>query len=410
MNTKKTDFSSNCGIDAVIAWVDGNDPQHRAKRMKLLRQGDTIAYRKEVGMGLHEESTQERQRGHTQALSDGHTQARQQENPKVLSGGSTLSRQPGHAQMLQEGKIQPVQQEAANEDPVLATRADDTRFMDNGELRFCIASIRSFAPWIRHIYLVTDNQLPRFLTETLCRDLGITIIDHTIIFKNQEWALPTFNTRTIECALWRIPGLSERFIYFNDDFVLASPVAPEDFFQDESVVLRGRWNHMIRYGKYRMMAERAANYVAKKVFGVTRTMHLLLQIRSARLAGFSGRFFRFNHVPHPLRKSVLERYFSEHPELFENNIRYRLRDTDQFSAIFLAHHLEIKGNRAVMEKDDDVLMIHGEMDPTFILERKIRKIKKNEVTFLCLQGLEKLGEKELHRIEKVLEKITSMDF
>ena len=378
MSTKKPDFSDNAGIDAVITWVDGNDPQHRSKRMKVLHLGDTMAYPGEDG----------------NALQEGNLQVGQQDN----------------AGARHKGSMHVGQQQEANEAPLLASRADDTRFVDNGELRFCIASIRTFAPWIRHIYLVTDNQRPGFLTETLCRDLDIIIIDHKVIFEQWEWALPTFNTRTIECGLWRIPGLSERFIYFNDDFVLTSPASPEDFFQDDSVVLRGRWNHMIRFGKIRMMAERAANYVAKNVFGVTRTMHLLLQIRSARLAGFSGRYYRFNHVPHPLRKSVLERFFSEHPDLFENNIRYRLRDTDQFSAIFLAHHLEIKENRAILEKDDDVLMIHGEIDPSFILDRKIRKIEKNEVKFLSLQGVEKFENKNLRRLEKVLEKITGMNF
>ena len=44
--------------------------------------------------------------------------------------------------------------------------------------------------------------------------------------------LPTFNSHTIELNFHRIPGLSEQFVYFNDDFLLTGPCAPEDFFRN----------------------------------------------------------------------------------------------------------------------------------------------------------------------------------
>ncbi len=334
--TNKT--GTNGPVDAVITWVDGNDPAHRMRRMQAL-------------------------------------------NLEVPAASLPI-----------------------------ASRGDDTRFLDNGELRFCLASIRSFAPWIRDIYLVTDRQCPDFLTEQVRRKLNITLVDHTDIFAGYEWALPTFNTRTIETALWRVPDLSDRFIYFNDDFVLSGPVRPEDFFIGNRVVARGAWNRMKSYGRWRLQASRLANYLSKKLLGITRTMHLLQQMRSAGLAGFSRKYYWVDHAPHPVHKPVLENFFEEHEELFERNIRYRFRDIEQFSAIFLAYHLKIAKDEAELVPPDDVLMVHGEMDRWIWLEKKIRRIENGEVRFLSLQAVEKMSDRSRKRLEKVLTELTGLDF
>jgi Stealth protein CR2, conserved region 2/Stealth protein CR1, conserved region 1 len=97
-----------------------------------------------------------------------------------------------------------------------------TRFADSGEIYYCIASILKYAPFIRRIWIVSDAQSPKFLREFakagLCEPDFIQVVDHTALLSDFPEALPTFNSRTIEAVLWRIPGLSERFVYFNDDF------------------------------------------------------------------------------------------------------------------------------------------------------------------------------------------------
>ncbi len=316
----------------------------------------------------------------------------------------------GSDQEHRKKRLRALNQNADERSPALSSRSDETRFLDNGELRFCISSIRTFAPWIRNIYLVTDNQRPGFLTDEVCDELSLKVVDHSQIFDSYEWVLPTFNSRTIETALWRIPGLADKFIYFNDDFVITAPVEPEDFFVGESVVMRGQWHAIVAYGRLRLLANRIGSYLSKKLFGVTRTMHLLLQIRSARRAGFVDRYFRIVHVPHPVYKPVLEKYFEENPDHFEENIRYKFRDIAQFSSIYLAYHLKIAQDEAVFRRTDDVMMIHGEMDPQFLLGRKIQKVVQQEVRFISLQGVEKMNERCRERLEKVLIERTGMSF
>ena len=305
-------------------------------------------------------------------------------------------------------RLQAMKQDTDEIGQVLQSRSDETRFLDNGELRFCIASIRRFAPWIRNIYLVTDNQRPGFLTDEICAENNVSIVDHSQIFDSYEWVLPTFNSRSIETALWRIPGLADKFIYFNDDFVITAPVEPNDFFIGEKVVMRGAWYPVITYGRFRLLVNRFVSYLSKKMLGVTRSMHLLLQIRSAELAGFGNRYYRIDHVPHPVHRPVLEKYFEENPDHFEQNIRFKFRDIAQFSSIFLAYHLKIARKEAVFCKTDDVLMIHGEMDPSFLLGRKIQKIGQQDVRFISLQGIEKMNDRYREKLEKVLVDLTGM--
>lgn len=100
-----------------------------------------------------------------------------------------------------------------------------SRFADNEELRYSLRSIEKFAPWVRHIYLVTNGQVPNWLN---IDHEKITIIPHSLIFSNQSH-LPTFSSPAIESHLHQIPGIAEHFIYFNDDVMLGAPTYPDDF-------------------------------------------------------------------------------------------------------------------------------------------------------------------------------------
>jgi len=97
------------------------------------------------------------------------------------------------------------------------TKDEETasRFVDNHELMYSLRSIEKFAPWVRHIFLVTNGQVPYWLNLTHPK---ISVVTHEDIFMNKSH-LPTFSSPAIEANIHLIPGLSERFIYFNDDNV-----------------------------------------------------------------------------------------------------------------------------------------------------------------------------------------------
>ncbi len=101
------------------------------------------------------------------------------------------------------------------------------RFRDNGFLKYWFRGVAKFAPWVRTIYFVTNCKTPDWL------DLSnpkLRIVHHKEIIPSEY--LPTFNSVVIERYMHRIPGLSEHFVYFNDDFYIINHVREERFFRD----------------------------------------------------------------------------------------------------------------------------------------------------------------------------------
>lgn len=106
---------------------------------------------------------------------------------------------------------------------------DKARFSNHDELRFSVESVLKNIPWVRNIFIITDNQRPAWLSEKKFSDKKISIVDHTQII--HEKYLPTFNSHVIEAHLHLIDGLAENFIYFNDDVFVARPLSPGHFFK-----------------------------------------------------------------------------------------------------------------------------------------------------------------------------------
>ena len=196
----------------------------------------------------------------------------------------------------------------------------DTRFNDNGELRYSLRSVEQFAPWVRNIYLVTDQQVPDWLDPQQTR---ITIVDHRDIFPPD--ALPTFNSHSIEARLHTIPGLSEHFLYFNDDFFLGQPVSPYTFFDSNGTAkffLSRRLTldfHTRVADRPHDEARRNAINLVKRDFGVT-----------------AGRAFR--HTPMALRRSLLTELEQRYPDEFEATWRSRFRHHDDYQITSWLHN------------------------------------------------------------------------
>lgn len=101
------------------------------------------------------------------------------------------------------------------------------RFRDYGFLKYWFRGVEKFAPWVRRIHFVTSCRLPEWLDET---NPKLNIVRHEDIIPTEF--LPTFNSVVIERYIHNIPGLSENFVYFNDDFYIINHIPQERFFRD----------------------------------------------------------------------------------------------------------------------------------------------------------------------------------
>ncbi len=163
----------------------------------------------------------------------------------------------------------------------------DKRFRDWGTLKYILRGIETYMPFIQNVHLVVSgrSQVPDWASDRL------DIVTHADIIPGEF--LPTFNSTTIEMFLHRIPGLDERFIYFNDDMFPVAPCREADFFRDGKIVI-GFSRHLFAGGMYKRQC-RNSDRMARKCLGL----------------GSSLFFIRPQHICSPMLKSAGEEVFGK---------------------------------------------------------------------------------------------------
>lgn len=109
---------------------------------------------------------------------------------------------------------------------------DVARVRDMGQLKYAMRSVFMHAPYVRNFIVVVsdkERQVPDWLDASHPR---IRIVEHKEIWDNVT-NLPSFNSQCIEWSLMNIPGLSDKFLYLNDDFAIwqglkLSTILPND--------------------------------------------------------------------------------------------------------------------------------------------------------------------------------------
>ncbi|MDT8400789.1 MAG: stealth family protein [Bacteroidales bacterium] len=286
-----------------------------------------------------------------------------------------------------------------------------TRFASNNEIRYCILSILAFAPFIRKIFIVTDGQDPGLDKEIDHHFPGkakrVKIIDHKEIFRGFEQYLPSFNSSSIESMIWRIEGLADNFIYFNDDVFLIRETVPDDWFINGKPVLRGRWK-LPPYKK--MLSKYLKTFINKKIrknpYYQPRLSFYIRQWKAARLLGMKHRYYFYCHIPHPLNRKRLENFFSRNTDLLEENISYRFRSEHQFVMPSLAYHLEILDANKNLEPLNMVYLHPYYSNKR--LERKIRRCENDpSVKSVCVQSMDRIDKEVQERIFNFMDRILS---
>ena len=262
------------------------------------------------------------------------------------------------------------------------------RFIDAGEVKFCIFSIRKFAPWIRDIFLVTDEQKPSWLSPELQKQLKIHIIDHKIIFRDHQDSLPCFNSIAITSLLWRIPNLSNKYILFNDDIFLIKETSREDFFRGDKIVLRGQFKNQ-KIGLLTFIRR-----VIKKFVFIQKGIRLDI-IRSkthsnaVKLINDSKKYFETVHAPLGYRKDLQEAFYKLKPGVLDFNVSFKFRNNRQYLSSVLNNHLALEKNMAIILDGSDAELIipkvGGIRDQRIKFEALVESNHKKK--FLCFQDM-----------------------
>jgi hypothetical protein len=217
----------------------------------------------------------------------------------------------------------------------------DIRFESLNEIYFSIKSVLKYVPWINKIYIVTDNQIPELDNEIYSTG-KIEIIDHTDIIPSEY--LPTFYSDVIESYLHNIPGLSEIFLYNNDDLFFLDYVEPSDIVVFEN----GKDNLIVRnIFNIDVLKSKKSEYSKR----IVKTFDILRTLTDKQLVN--------NHHTKILRKSTLKYIEHEFPTLLAEMRENKFRNSDSIQYLFFAINIDnIFFDNIIVNKPSDVIEYH----------------------------------------------------
>lgn len=257
----------------------------------------------------------------------------------------------------------------------------NARFRDNEELRYSLRSVEQNAPWINHIFIVTDGQIPKWLNT---KHPKITIVSHTDIFP--EGVLPVFNSNTIESRLPFIPKLSEYFLYANDDMFFGAPV-PSEFFFDTNGIPKT------------YILPRDREYIFK-------SRHLYFQLIANMYAKveqlyFVSDYFMPSHNIDAYRKS----FFKENlKELFPDDFPFnRFRKQDDFQRIAINLMDNAKNRVQLLPKKTTIKQLNLPCKTEFLhILRKLDNVFLFKPCLFCLNDFEDKSPEEREKTTALL--------
>ena len=207
------------------------------------------------------------------------------------------------------------------------------RYRDWEQFKYWFRAVEKYAPWVNKVYLVTYGHIPEWL------DLNAKKL---VVVNHQDYMdakyLPTFSSIPIELNIHRIKGLSEHFVYFNDDMIVNKRIEPEDFFQGGLPLIcsigapviplptnTAFWHHLFSVAGYmnRYNWEKVIERFPEKWFCYKYGLKLKYSWETYQHNYLLG--IKFTHMPQAFRKTTMEkvwkRFLKELDEVCSHKFR-----------------------------------------------------------------------------------------
>jgi hypothetical protein len=292
----------------------------------------------------------------------------------------------------------------------------NNRYRDWGLLPYWFRSVEKFAPWVRKIHFVTWGHIPKFLDVNSPK---LHIVRHDEFIPKEY--LPTFSSHAIEMNIHRIPGLSEHFVYFNDDMFMLRPFKEDDFFRDnlpctyggevpiELVGNIGTWQHAAvndlgivnaHFPKRESVKRFRKKYISTKYRWKDNLRTLLLQTLYPDY--FTG--FKNLHAPAAYLKSTFEEIWDVEFEKMDSTCRDKFRTSDNVNQWVVLWWQIASGKFMPYIVDNWVESLTEES-----VERLCNDIVNQKHKFICINDSNEINDMELlyYKIRNVFEVLLS---
>ncbi len=282
------------------------------------------------------------------------------------------------------------------------TDSSNIRYRDWDNLKYWFRGVEKYAPWVNKIYFVTCGHVPSWLNLDHPK---LELIKHEDYMK-QEY-LPTFSSHPIELNLHQIKGLSEQFVYFNDDTFIINPTKESDFFQnglpcDSAVITpfvtgeNSVSNHII-LNDFEFVNQNfeLRTVLMKSLFKWINPLYGFKNFRTLMMM-FYHRFpgLAIQHLPSSFLKSSFEEVWDEHYSLLDRVSKNKFRskeDINQYvikfwqlcTGRFMPRKYSIGKNFMITDHNEEI----------------VQSILKNKFKLLCINDNADLEDFEKSKCE-----------
>ena len=265
----------------------------------------------------------------------------------------------------------------------------DGRFRDNGELIFNLRCLENFFPKHGHVYIVTDEQRPAWLSQ----NKNVTIIDHKDIIPNKVNSI--FASANIESYIHHIPNLSENFFYLNDDIFFGMPVDKQWWFDKE-----------LKYFYDNEPHDEYSELQSMRLSPINASIQSKLWLKE-KYKNYKHQNIALAHAPRPYKKSLLFKIEREAIDLF-NKVRstnFRSWKTPAVLVDFVPRWLEHHGY-AKIKQMHTLYIESGSNDIETKLDQLTQEFGK--IPFFCINDTcdnAEASDKRLLLVKEKLQKI-----
>jgi hypothetical protein len=211
---------------------------------------------------------------------------------------------------------------------------DPARTRDTLEtLRYGLRALERHAPWVNRVFLFTCRpQVPAWLDAAHPR---LTVVHHDEVIPAA--LLPTFNSFAIISHLHLIPGLSDTFLYLEDDMLFLKDVSLSDFLAEDGRPL------VFEAAKSTPRHESIRNPQAERPWNLAlaEANHLLDEGFGVAPRGY------VNHVPLLIAKAEWQAMVERFPQAFDATRRARFRSLGNVPPEYLYPQLMLAEGKAV---------------------------------------------------------------
>jgi hypothetical protein len=178
------------------------------------------------------------------------------------------------------------------------------------DLLYSLRSAHTNAPWYRRIILIISDhdKLPAYIKPSA----KLVVVRHAEFIP--KTFLPTFNSNVIESYIHLIPGLSDQFVYWNDDTYICKPTTWKTFFTKDGLPINrhciGLLNHSLKP-----------------------TENMFIKMMQNAISSYGMQWTRYQHQVQPFSKALISHYAKIYTKQIRTASKHRYRHPKDFNLL-----------------------------------------------------------------------------